>query len=313
MPSRLASSCHEGDRLTTGRVPLSSHPLMAAQTPSLFRVFDSLRSVVRFRRFELDPTKRRLTRVANVEDLRAVARRRLPRGVFDYIDGAAEDEITLAANSDAYRRVRFRPRVLRDVREVDPATTLLGRPVSLPLVIAPTGFTRIARFRRGSSRSLARPREQGSPYTLSTLSTRSIEEVAAACPGSKWFQVYVWRDRGLVREMVERAASAGYDALVLTVDTPVLGNRQRDVRNGLTLPPKLGPLDDPRRRSPSGMDLGFRPRGADPVRERGRTIGGRRRRRRVAFATTSTSQFDPGLSWRDVEWFLSRFGRGRSC
>jgi hypothetical protein len=117
---------------------------MAAQTASLFRVFDSLRSVVRFRRFELDPTKRRLTRVANVEDLRAVARRRLPRGVFDYIDGAAEDEITLAANSDAYRRVRFRPRVLRDVREVDPATTLLGRPVSLPLVIAPTGFTRIA-------------------------------------------------------------------------------------------------------------------------------------------------------------------------
>jgi L-lactate dehydrogenase (cytochrome) len=112
---------------------------MAAERPSLSGIFASLRSVVRFRRFELDPEKRRLARVASVDDLRAVARRRLPRGVFDYIDGAAEDEISLAANSDAYRRIRFRPRVLRDVSGVNPATTLLGRPVSLPLVIAPTG------------------------------------------------------------------------------------------------------------------------------------------------------------------------------
>jgi len=276
---------------------------MAAETPSVSRIFASLRSVVRFRRFELDPAKRRLARVANVEDLRAVARRRLPRGVFDYIDGAAEDEITLAANSDAYRRVRFRPRVLRDVREIDPSTTLLGRTVSLPIVIAPTGFTRIAHS--AGELALARAAARaGIPYTLSTLSTRSIEEVGAACSGPKWFQVYVWRDRGLVQEMVERAASAGYDALVLTVDTPVLGNRQRDVRNGLTLPPKLDLWTIVDGVLHPGWTWDFVR--AEPIRFAnvvGRSVGDGADA--VSLSDYINTQFDPGLSWRDVEWFRS--------
>src|ERR671918_3060535 len=108
------------------------------------RWLDTLRSVLRFRRVELDPVARRLARVASVEDLRRIARRRLPRGVFDYIDGGAEDERTLANNSAAYARIEFRPRVLREVGDVDPSTTLLGRPLPYPLVLAPTGYTRVA-------------------------------------------------------------------------------------------------------------------------------------------------------------------------
>jgi L-lactate dehydrogenase (cytochrome) len=152
-------------------------------------VIETLRSVLRFRGIERDPVSRRLARAASVADLRAIARRRLPRGVFDYIDGGAEDERTMAANAAAYAGVIFRPRVLRDVGDVDPSTTLLGRPLPLPLVLAPTGFTRIAdpEGELAVARAAARA---GVPYTLSTLSTRSIEEVAAASEGPKWFQVY---------------------------------------------------------------------------------------------------------------------------
>ena len=159
---------------------------------------------------------------ASVADLRRIARRRLPGGVFDYIDGGAEDERTLAANDRRVRPTTFRPRVLRDVAKVDDGSTILGRPLAYPLVLAPTGFTRIAD--PDGELAVARAAERaGLPYTLSTLSTRSIEEVRAVSDGRLWFQVYAWRDRGLVAEMIRRAAAARYEALVLTVDTAVLG------------------------------------------------------------------------------------------
>ena len=140
-------------------------------------MIDTLRSVLHFRRIELDPAARRLARAASVEDLRRIARRRLPRGVFDYIDGGAEDERTLRNNAEAFARIEFRPRVLRSVASIDPSTTLLGRPLPYPLVLAPTGFTRIADPQ--GELAVARAAERASlPYTLSTLSTRSIEEVA---------------------------------------------------------------------------------------------------------------------------------------
>ncbi len=202
-------------------------------------MFDILRSVLQFRRFELDPVKRRLARAASVADLRTMSRRHLSAGVFDYIDGGAEDEITLTRNAAAFRSLEFRPRVLQGVGETDPATTLLGRPLAFPLVLAPTGFTRIAH--PDGELAVARAAQRaGVPYALSTLSTRSIEEVAAVSSGELWFQVYVWRDRGLVEDMVTRAAEAGYSALCLTVDATVLGRRERDVRRGFTLPPRLG-------------------------------------------------------------------------
>ena len=263
----------------------------------------TLRSVLRFRRFELDPVARRLSRAASVEDLRRIARRRLPGGVFDYIDGAAEDELTLARNTAAFRALEFRPRVLRDVAEVRTDTTLLGRPLPLPLVLAPTGFSRIAdpQGELAVARAAARA---GLPYTLSTLSTRSIEEVAAVSTGRRWFQVYVWRDRGLVREMLERAAAAGYEAIVITVDTAVLGRRERDVRRGFTLPPKLG-LD-------TLLDGALHPGWtwsflrAEPIAFAnvvGRSVGDGSDP--VSLADYINTQFDPALSWDDIAWFRS--------
>jgi L-lactate dehydrogenase (cytochrome) len=269
-------------------------------------MIETLRSVLRFRRLELDPVARRLARAASVADLRAIARRRLPRGVFDYIDGAAEDERTLAANSAAFAAVTFRPRVLRGVGEVDPSTTLLGRPLPLPLVLAPTGFTRIADpdGELAVARAAARA---GLPYTLSTLSTRSIEEVAEASRGPKWFQVYVWRDRGLVKEMIGRAASAGYEALVLTVDTAVLGRRERDVRRGFSLPPKigLGTLVD------GAVHPGWTWRflRSEPIRFANvqESAGVGDGTTAVTLSDYVNTQFDPGLSWRDVEWMRAEW------
>ncbi len=267
-------------------------------------MIETLRSVLRFRRLELDPVARRLARAASVADLRSIARRRLPRGVFDYIDGGAEDERTMAANSAAFAAVTFRPRVLRDVGEVDPSTTLLRRPLPLPLVLAPTGFTRIADpdGELAVARAAARA---GLPYTLSTLSTRSIEEVAGASSGPKWFQVYVWRDRGLVKEMIGRAATAGYEALVLTVDTAVLGRRERDVRRGFSLPPKigLGTLVDGAVH-PS-WTWRFLRSGSIRFANVPDSAGVGDGSTAVTLSEYVSTQFDPGLSWRDVEWMRS--------
>ncbi len=200
----------------------------------------TFRSVVRFRGVELDPVARRLRTAITVEDLRKVARRRLPRGVFDYIDGGAEDERTLRRNVESFERIEFRPNVLRDVSQIDLSTSLFGSKISMPLILAPTGYTRLTHSQGELSVARAAARA-GIPYSLSTMSTRSIEEVAAVSTGSKWFQVYTWKDRGLVRELVERAAAAGYEALWLTVDTAVLGRRERDVRRGFSIPPQIGP------------------------------------------------------------------------
>src|ERR1700757_2283926 len=185
---------------------------------------ETLRAVIRIGHLETNPVQRRLARAASVDDLRRIARRRLPGGVFDYIDGGAEDERTLAANQAAFASATFRPRVLRGVSKVDPSATLLGQPLAYPLVLGPTGFTRIADPQ--GELAVARAAERaGLPYTLSTMSTRSIEEVRAVSGGRVWFQVYAWRDRALVKEMIDRAAAARYEALVLTVDTAVLGRR----------------------------------------------------------------------------------------
>ena len=265
----------------------------------------TLRSVLRFRPIETDLVARRLARAASVADLRAIARRRLPRGVFDYIDGGAEDERTLSANVDAYARTTFRPRVLRDVGTVDPSTTLLGRELQLPLVLAPTGFTRIAdpAGELAVARAAARARL---PYTLSTLSTRSIEEVAevATAGARNWFQVYVWRDRGVVKDMIARAAAAGFEALVLTVDTAVLGRRERDVRRGFTLPPKIGlaTLVDGAMHPSWTWDFVR----AEPIRFANVVGGGvGDGTDAVSLADYVNSQFDPSLSWRDVDWMRS--------
>jgi L-lactate dehydrogenase (cytochrome) len=265
--------------------------------------YRSLRSVVRFRDVELDPVKRRLGRAASVADLRGIARRRLPGGVFDYIDGAAEDERTLRANSEAFAAVGFRPRVLTGVGQPSCASSVLGKPVSYPLVLAPTGFTRIAH--PDGELAVARSAHRaGLPYSLSTLSTRSIEEVRAVSDGRLWFQVYAWRDRGLLRAMVERAAAARYEALVLTVDTAVLGRRERDVRRGFSLPPTIGPATLVDGVLHPGWTIGLLRN--EPIRFAnvvGQAIGDGASP--VKLSEYINTQFDPSLSWRDVEWLRS--------
>ena len=263
-------------------------------------MIDTLRSVLKFKPIELDPVARRLARAASVADLRKIARRRLPRGGFDYIDGAAEDERTMAENSAAYTRIEFRPRVLRDMSVVDPSTTILGRPVPFPLALSPTGFGRIADppGELAVARAAARA---GLPYTLSTLGTRSIEEVAAVCDGCKWFQVYVWRDRGLVKDMIGRARDSGYEALVLTVDTAVLGRRERDVRRGFSLPPKIGLSTLVDGALHPGWTWSFAR--SEPIKFAnvvGHEVGDGSNA--VSLAEYINSQFDPSLSWSDIAW-----------
>jgi L-lactate dehydrogenase (cytochrome) len=267
------------------------------------RVLDTFRSVVRFQPVTLDRAQRRLDRAASVEDLRRIAKRRLPRGIFDYIDGGAEDERALYRASAAFADIELRPRVLRDVSSVDLSSELFGRRLPMPLVLSPTGFTRIAHSQGELAVARAAARA-GLPYSLSTMGTRSIEDVAAVSDGPKWFQVYTWKDRGLVKDMVGRAADAGYEALWLTVDTAVLGRRERDVRRGYTLPPKLGPgtLVDGILHPAWTLDF-LR---SEPItfanvvgrhEEDGTTA--------VSLADHVNRQFDQALSWSDVEWLMS--------
>jgi L-lactate dehydrogenase (cytochrome) len=195
--------------------------------------------LIRPRRLPGDALDRRLARAATIGDLREIARHRVPQAVFDYTDGAAGAEISLRRARAAFEDVEFLPNVLRDVSAVDPSTTLLGAPSALPLVFAPTGFTRLMHTEGESAVGRVAERT-GIPYALSTMGTTSVEALAEAAPGArKWFQLYLWRDREASRALVERAKAAGYEALVLTVDTPVAGPRLRDVRNGFSIPPAL--------------------------------------------------------------------------
>jgi L-lactate dehydrogenase (cytochrome) len=201
--------------------------------------FSEVRELVRPRRPTGSATDRRLARAVTVGDLREIARRRVPRAVFDYTDGAAGAEVSLRRSREAFQRVEFRPSVLRDVSAVDASTRLLGAPSALPLAFAPTGFTRLMHVE--GEIAVGRVAERtGIPHALSTMGTTSLEALAAAAPGARrWFQLYLWRDREASAALVERARAAGYEALVLTVDTPVAGPRLRDVRNGFTIPPAL--------------------------------------------------------------------------
>ncbi len=266
-------------------------------------IIDTLRSVLRFRRFEFNATKRRLQKAASIEDLRKMARRRLPGGVFDYIDGGAEDEVAMDRNTRGFRDMEFVPRVLRDMGTVDTTGTVLGRDVPFPLILAPTGFTRIAH--PPGELAVARAAERaGLPYSLSTMGTRSVEEVAAVSNGSKWFQVYVWRDKGLLKDMILRAGEAGFDVLCITVDAAMLGRRERDVRRGFTLPPKMGIniLFEGMIRPSWSLRFAF----SEPIsfaNVAGNTnIDGSTA---VDLAAFMNEQFDPALSWEDVEWMRS--------
>ena len=269
-------------------------------------MFSTLRSVVRFRTYERDRTLRKLSKAADVGDLRTLAKKRMPAGCFDYIDGAAQDEVTAANNVSSYKNYYFRPRVLRDVAAINTTTTLLGGQIPFPVMIAPTGFDRIAHS-QGELAVARAAKRAGIPYSLSTMGTRSIEEVAEVNDGRKWFQVYVWRDKPLLKEMLERAAASGYEGIMITVDTAVLGRRERDVRRGFSLPPKVGLetiIDGIRHPRWTSDFLRAEPiqfanvKGSSAVGD-GSTP--------VTLADYINSQFDPALSWSDIEWFRNNW------
>src|SRR5271169_64744 len=195
-----------------------------------------IRELIRVKPVERDATRRRLSACHDVDDLRATGRRLIPRPVFDYVDGGADEELSLHANVRAFRQFRFQPRALVDVSEPETAAAFLGSVAPLPL--APTGYTRM--MHPGGEIAAARAAQRhGLPYTLSTMATTTIEAVAENAQPDLWFQLYILRDSGLTKELVDRAATAGYRVLVVTVDTFVTGHRTRDRRNGLVIPPEL--------------------------------------------------------------------------
>jgi L-lactate dehydrogenase (cytochrome) len=241
----------------------------------------------------------------NIAGLRVGARRSLPRPIFDYMDGGAEDELALRRSTSAFDRYDLLPRVLVDVSKTNGEAELFGRKIPFPLILSPTGLTRL--FHKDAEIAVARAANAaGLPYCLSTLGTTTIEDFAEAVLGPKLFQIYLFKDRGLTEEFIERARACGYDGLVLTVDTLVAGKRERDLANGLSLPPRL---------TLRGF-LGFaaKPRWSLPA------LFGRKfdfvnvAHRVAAMSAGPTSlqdyinnQFDRTLNWKDVEWLASRW------
>jgi L-lactate dehydrogenase (cytochrome) len=195
--------------------------------------------ILKFRRYEFNARKRRLAKALTIYDLRAIAKHRTPQAPFDYTDGSADDESSLRNARSTFEHITFHPRILQDVSNIDLSTTMLGKPSSMPMGIAPTGFARMMQTEGEIAGSKA-ARDAGIPFTLSTMGTCSIEDVAdAARDGRNWFQLYMWKDRDRSLALVERARRSNFDTLVLTVDVPVSGARLRDVRNGMTIPPTL--------------------------------------------------------------------------
>jgi L-lactate dehydrogenase (cytochrome) len=195
--------------------------------------------LMQFKKLELDAKKRRLQGALTIDDLRTIAKRRTPKAAFDYTDGSAEGEISLKRARQAFQDIEFHPSILRDVSKLDTTTTILGGTSTMPFGIAPTGFTRLMQT-EGETAGAGAAGAAGIPFTLSTLGTTSIEAVKAANPtGRNWFQLYVMREREISYGLVERAAAAGYDTLMFTVDTPIAGARLRDKRNGFSIPPQL--------------------------------------------------------------------------
>ncbi len=198
-----------------------------------------LAPLMRFKKPELNAKKRRLQGALTIHDLRAIAQRRTPKAPFDYTEGAAEAELSLGRARQAFDDIEFHPAILRDVSQVDTGWEVLGKRVELPFGIAPTGFTRMMHT-EGEVAGASAAAAAGIPFSLSTMGTTSIEDVRAAAPdGRNWFQLYMWKDRERSMQLVERAAAAGFDTLLVTVDVPVAGARLRDKRNGFSIPPAL--------------------------------------------------------------------------
>lgn len=245
-----------------------------------------------------------MTVINSIADLRELARRRIPRAIFEYADRGAYDEVTFGRNRADLESLEFRQRVMVDVSQQSLTTTLLGQAATIPVAIAPTGLTGL--FHADGEMLGARAAEAfGVPFCLSTMSICSIEDVRGAVTKPFWFQLYLMRDRGFTEELIERAKAARCSALLLTVDLPILGLRRRDAKNGLSIPPRLTLMN--------ALDVAMRPAWALQVlRGKRRTFGNLAGRMPQTGGLTTlsqwiASQFDPSVTWQDIEWVRSRW------
>jgi L-lactate dehydrogenase (cytochrome) len=280
-------------------------PLEPVSTVRQAPKWSELRDLVQFRKPRWGRTARRLENALTVRDLRAAARRTTPRAVFDYVDGAAEEEITAARNVAAYRRVTFHPDALSSVADPDTGVELLGRRIPIPLVFAPTGYTRM--MHHHGEAAVARVAEHvGIPYALSTVGSTSIQDVRRAAPGGElWLQVFFTADEKLNETLVAQAEDAGYTTLLLTVDTAVSGMRLRDVVNGLTIPPTLTPRTVANMARFPGWLVNKLTTPGITFATLGSAVEGSPTPGEVA-----SLMFDPGLDLTSLDWLRQRW-RGR--
>ncbi len=247
-----------------------------------------------------------LERCINIADLRVLARRRLPPMVFDFMDGGADDEISLRRNISAFQDYEFLPSVLVDVSAVKTGTRLFGRDIAMPLMLSPTGMSRL--FHHAGEEAVARSAgREGLPYALSTMGTATIETIAETTSSPRLFQIYILKDRGITADFIRRAAEARFDGLILTVDTLATGNRERDRRHGLTMPPKLTPRNFLGFARHPGWSLrALRKNPLDLVNlEKSMTTA---LPSRYSLFEFSNSQVDRTLTWKDVEWIAREWG-----
>lgn len=280
------------------RAATPSSPALASEKRRLPQL-PSITRALRLRPLRGTPTQRQLGGAETVEDLARIAKRKVPAAVFDYVHGAAEGFVSLNRARAAFDRAEFEPSVLRDVSGVDLSTTLLGRPAKLPLILAPTAFNRLMHYR--GEPAVARAAEAaGVPYALSTMGTTSIEQLTAAAPHAElWFQLTIRKDRAAAAELVDRAADAGWNAIMLGVDTPAVGHRRDAARHGMTIPPRLTPK--------TVIDMAAHPAWwvnlitTEPLAfESLRPLTGERKR-------PVGTLYDPGLSYSELEWLRGRW------
>ena len=241
-----------------------------------------------------------------IADLRSLARRRIPKVMFDYIDGGAEDEITLQRNCSSFSRYELLPHTLVDVSRIELGTRIQGLEIALPLIFSPTGANRLFHH-QGELAVSAVAAAAGTVYALSSMSTHSIETIGAHTAGDHWFQIYVWKDRGVVKEFIARCKASGYKGLCLTVDVPTLGQRERDLRNGMTIPPRFTLA--------SLVDMALHPQWwwhtlcdpritlANVVNKAGVGLNDA-----TALGQYANSQLDPSVTWDDMAWMIQEWG-----
>jgi L-lactate dehydrogenase (cytochrome) len=245
-----------------------------------------------------------MTVITSIADLRAVARKRVPRAIFDYADRGSYDEITIRRNRAALDAVEFRQRVMIDLSRLSVATTVLGEPWTFPVAIAPTGLTGLF-YGNGEIHGALAAEKAGVPFTLSTMSICSIEDVRAAVTKPFWFQLYMMRDRSFTQELIARASAAHCSALMLTLDLTVQGVRRQDIRNGLTIPPRLT--------LKNALDIATKPAWALRVLfGKRRTFGNLEERMKGTGGLQTLSQwiatqFDASITWKDIEWVRARW------